>query len=373
MFTSQLNAEVNLNGFATIAGGFTTDKTETVETYNDEISFENDSLFGLQISSQLDDEFSFTAQMVSRGSHEWETNIEWAYLTYQANDNLRFQFGKQRGPYFMYTDFVDVGFAYHWISPPSGVYDLPIGTVTGLNAIYDSTIGEMNSTIQILLGNERADAKLNGELIPSEVSDLKLFSWTLNYGIFTFRTSRTTAVVSFTFEELNPLLDGFRNPQLAGVFPQLLNVADSLEYKEDETTFSEFGLKIEIDDFQLIGEFTELESADNFTGDQESYYISAVYRMGDVTVHITGGADETTNQLDVLQSIPVGISPSIDALYDAANLTLLSRVEKSSYYTVGIRWDVSSAAAFKIEYTELKDKVGSNDSGLFRFAISTYF
>lgn len=363
---TQVNAEVNFNGFATIAGGMTTGSDEVLDNYNEDISYENDSLFGLQVNSQLDENLSFTGQLIARGNDNWNTNVEWAYLTYEANDNVRFLIGKQRGPYYMYTDFVDVGFAYHWVTPPRGVYDLPVGTVTGINTIITGSAGPVDSTFQVLFGRERGDTLLDGVQRESDINDLLLFAWTVNYDWLTLRAARTTAEISLDFQELQPLIDGWRQTPFAGV-------ADALEFNQDEATFSNLGMKIELGDFQLITEFSEFESDDNFTGEPESYYVSAVYRADDFAFHVTYGEDETLNDFSALANVPVGADPLVDGLIATTNGVLASRNEDTNSITVGFRWDFNPSAALKVEYTDLTDELTSNDVGLLRFAVTTVF
>ena len=370
LVATQASAEVNFNGFATIAGGATLNKDEALYNYNEDLNYDNDSLFGLQVTSELDDDLSFTAQLLARGNDNWETNVEWAFISYQASENVKFQVGKQRGPYYMFTDFVDVGFAYNWVTPPTGVYDLPVGTVTGVNTIITGSAGPIDSNFQVLVGRNTGTTLLDGVKRPSDVNDLVLIAWTVNYDWLTLRASHTNAQISLEIAELQDLLGGWRQTPFA-------NVADALEFNKDDATFSEVGFKMEFENFQLLGEMTELRSDDNFTGDQDSYYVSAAYRVDQVTFHVTYGEDETSNDYSAIDSVraavPVGASTSIDTLIFLSNGVLDSRLEDASYTTVGLRWDFNPSAALKIEYTDLTDNQFGADAGLVRVAISTFF
>lgn len=55
---------------------------------------------------------SVTGQLVARGDTS-EVKAEWLYLSYQFNPNLRINVGRQRMPLFLYSDYMDVGYAYH--------------------------------------------------------------------------------------------------------------------------------------------------------------------------------------------------------------------------------------------------------------------
>ena len=81
----------------------------------------------------LGDDWAVTTQFVARGSNAWDLEAEWAYISFDASDERRLLFGRQRAPFYMYSDFLDVSYAYHWIKPPSGVYSLPFDVFDGIN------------------------------------------------------------------------------------------------------------------------------------------------------------------------------------------------------------------------------------------------
>ena len=63
----------------------------------------------------LGEGLSVTGQIVARGVNDFDANFEWAYISYEINDNWTVQAGKKRLPLFYYSDFFDVGYAYVWM------------------------------------------------------------------------------------------------------------------------------------------------------------------------------------------------------------------------------------------------------------------
>jgi hypothetical protein len=126
--TSYANAEVRINGFASIVGGKSLEDDRGRYGYDDDISFKNESVFALQISADLQEKLSATAQIVARGNNDFDAEFEWAYLTYEFNDELQLSAGKMRVPFYRYSDFIDVGYAYRWVRPPESVYSIPFST-----------------------------------------------------------------------------------------------------------------------------------------------------------------------------------------------------------------------------------------------------
>jgi hypothetical protein len=163
-------AEVSFSGFASINAGKVLSGTGVpqygideptfladypiVSAYTDEISFEPETLFGLQINAPLGEGLSATAQIVARGANDFDAQFEWAYLTYELNENWSIQAGKKRLPLFYYSDFYDVGYAYVWMRAPADNYTWQIFNYNGINALYTGSIGDWSVTGNIYTGRE---------------------------------------------------------------------------------------------------------------------------------------------------------------------------------------------------------------------------
>lgn len=159
--TSSYGADINFSGFATIAAGTTTSSSENFGGYTSDLDFNQGSLFALQTSSDLTNGLNVTAQLIARGNDDWSPAFEWAFLGYEVNDNWRLLAGRQRAPFFMYSDFLDVSYAYHWISPPEGAYNLAFDSFDGVSSIYSAQIGEFDSTLHMVFGRNRDDITLS--------------------------------------------------------------------------------------------------------------------------------------------------------------------------------------------------------------------
>lgn len=158
MISGQAIADIQFNGFLSVGGGLIDTDKRDYEGFDDSLSFDTDTVFGLQTSSQLSDNLSATGQIVSRGSDGYEAEIEWAFLTYQMNDELQIRMGRLRAPFFSFSDFLEVGYAYPWIRPPVEVYgNVPFNGVAGIDAIYTQNLDTWDLTWQGYLGRFRDD------------------------------------------------------------------------------------------------------------------------------------------------------------------------------------------------------------------------
>jgi len=146
------SAEVNFNGFATIAAGQTFDDDVPYHGMDGDLSFKNLSLFGLQASADLGEGLSATAQILSRGENDFEAEFEWAYIGYQVNDNFDVKIGRLRTPIYYFSEYLDVSYAYHWLTPPNEFYAAILTNYDGISAYYTNTAGGWDYSIQLGTG-----------------------------------------------------------------------------------------------------------------------------------------------------------------------------------------------------------------------------
>ncbi|MBA6370273.1 hypothetical protein H4J56_02405 [Colwellia sp. BRX8-4] len=362
-YTAQ--ADINLSGFASITGGITTSSDETLYGFNDTFDFKNGSLLAIQASSNIGEGLDITAQIVSRGENDWDTEFEWAYVSYNVNDKFRVLAGRQRAPFFMYSDFLDVSYAYPWITPPKGVYDLIFNTFDGLSGIYSSTLGEFDTTYHFIAGNNSDEIEVFGEKSSPNMDNILGGAATFNRDWLTLRAAYFNADVSIP----STGLDGLANNWNAFGYAAF---ADNTSIFEDKATFTELGFQIDYEGILVVGEYTTLKIDNTLLGEEESYYVMLGKRFDNYLVHVTYGVDEDTAANDFTSVIPSGTP--LDALKVPTQDVIASQKNDSSYVTVGLRWDFHSSASLKFEYTGFNDDLnGANDAGLFRTSLVTVF
>ncbi len=360
------NAEITLNGFASIVGGMTTSSSDTLYGYDNSLDFKEGSLFALQASSALSEGFGVTMQIAAKGEDDWEPEFKWAFLSYDVNDELRILAGRQRAPFYMYSDYLDVSYAYHWISPPKGVYDLIFDTFDGLSAVYSTSFGEVDATFHGIYGRITDDFEAFGEKVDPDLKHLAGLSTSFTYDWLTVRGGYFVADITMPFNDLESLAQGWRQ---AG-FPK---EGDHTSIFEDSASFLEFGFQANFNSLIFVGEYTKLTLDNTPLAEEDSYYVMAGYQFDDILVHLTYGADENANDI-YTSHIPYGLHPDIDFLKANTEGFVQSQETEEEYITVGIRYDFHDSAALKAEYTNFSNKNNnSNDAGLFRIAVVTVF
>lgn len=400
-------SELELKGFATIAGGMTLSDDASLYGYDDKgLMFNEESLFALQASSDLGSGLKATAQIKSAGANDWETTFEWAYLSYEFNENFKLLFGRQRQPFYMYSDYLDVGYAYHWITPPQGVYNLPFDSVDGLGLIYTDSWGELDSTVQVNTGRTQTTLQVAGGEYPVDVYKNMSANWSVVYRWLTLRAGYTRAKLDMPIAGIEALADGWSGlsagamlasagfadadlPVLAQAMSDLsmqaANIAEGIRYQRDDVSFSDLGFIIDHNRFLVVGEITRLDLDDGAFGISDSGYLSVGYRITEKLMpHLTWGKDRDKAPNELIANLPQnpsgGLAPDIDgglATLVAATAGTFGNFEfDSTYSIVGLRWDFHDSAAMKVELINrrVEDADEVNDSvNLLRFAVSTVF
>ncbi|MCG7531016.1 porin [Psychrobium sp. MM17-31] len=364
--TSSYGADIDFSGFATIAAGTTTSSNEKYLGYTNDIDFNQDSLFALQTSSDLENGFSVTAQLIARGRDDWSPSFEWAFLGYEVNDNWKILAGRQRAPFFMYSDFLDVSFAYHWIAPPAGAYNLAFDSFDGVGSIYTSQLGEFDSTFHAVFGRNRDELTIStGEEVNPDFKNLVGAAWTVNRDWLTLRTAYFQAEMTIPVNAISPVIDGWK----AAGFE---DVANSIETKEDDVWFAELGFQIDYNDIFVVGEFTRVDIEGAAFSNDDSYYVSVGKRFDEFTLHVTYGKDD-----DELENLLAGVPNNVAAiapLYTATQGIIANEMRDESYLTVGLKYDFHPTASFKFEVTQFENDLNSQqDSTLVKAALVTVF
>lgn len=225
--------------------------SEQLYSYTDEFDFKQGSLVALQASSDLGDGLGVTVQLTAKGRDDWDPEFKWAYVSYDATDDVRILAGRQRVPFYMYSDFLDVSYAYSWIDPPKGVYDLLFDTFDGVGAIYTTNFDDVDASFHGVYGRNTDEVEAFSEVIQPEFNGLMGVAATFTYDWLTLRTAYFVADITMPFTFLEALGAGW---QQAG----FQDLANKTLVDDDSTSFLEFGLQINIDEIIVIAEYTEL-------------------------------------------------------------------------------------------------------------------
>jgi hypothetical protein len=318
-------SDVNISGFTSINAGKVLSGTGVphygideptfladypiVSVYNEDITFKPESLFGLQVTADVGEGLSATAQIVARGADDFNAEFEWAYLSYEINENWTVQAGKKRLPLFYYSDFYDVGYAYVWMRAPADNYTWQIFNYNGVNALYTGSIGDWSLSGNIYMGRE--DDKENKLL-----SDF----------FFSAQTREIWKdILGGVIQTSNDWLE-IRATAMTYTNQRYIDGEPSMWDGKDSRDGNFYGLAVNADfgDFFVLSELNRLD----LDGNLDTAMITLGYRIDSFTPFVSYS---TFDQKDGEDG------------------------ENHNTTSMGVRWDFHSNAAFKIQYDDVED------------------
>lgn len=324
-------AEVEVSGYLTFATTYaSTDNTGDISYYNalantDHLNFDSRSNHvGVQIYSALTDNVSVTLALTAQGGQSgYEVTPEWAYGTYQFNQDWGLRMGRFKGPFYMVSDYRDVGYAYPWVRPPEEVYSTnPIKSVNGLDLVFQKTVNDVNYLLEIYGGSGNNDTLVNANLAPGfcppatcpyAPTDVPFEFETYNSAGF----SASIGTESITFR--------------AGYYNTKVNAAPIVT--AESGSFAGVGLIVDWRNILFYSEYIQRDTDNTPTmsvafPDQNAWYATLGYRFSSFLPYVTFA--------------------DIDEGNDAVPNAL-----RQSSVALGLRWDIDDAAAIKFEAKQI--------------------
>lgn len=350
--------DLNINGFLSVGASMLDNKDVTLDGFDNNGGFKNDTVLGLQISKQVNDSTTVTGQLVSRGAEDYKTEAAWAYVSYSASDDLDLRMGRLRVPFFYYSDFLEVGYAYDWIRPPSEVYSIPFSSVDGVDLSYRFTLGNWDNSAQLYYGRYSPEGgtvelrNFTGLALSSGMGNISLRASYHRMDLFIYDGGAAMAAVPF----LGLGSQGYTTGEINAA-------ATEFQANGDQAAFYGVAAGYDNGDFSVITEITGGNSDSPLALESSSFLAKVGKRVSDMTFHLTYASTDTKTLS--------GIKGAIQEKLRLEN--------KQNSIIAGMRWDYDSGTAFKVQVQqhneELVAKVGENkESGmLYSVAVDLVF
>lgn len=363
LFSGTAIANLQMNGFASIKGGMTTGSDKTLYGYTNELDFKNESLFAIQVRSDLGNRLSVTAQVMGRGSDDFNARFEWAFITYELSENMRINAGRLRTPFYRYSDFMDVGFAYDWLRVPQGVYGLGFNNIEGVSLYHTGELASFDSTLQLILGSFSGDITIAGNAANAKINTIAGVTWELERGIVSVRTAYLSGTSTINAPALNPLFAGLNQAGLP-------NVVAELDFDDDASEFVGLGVTLDNGLWVLVSEYNRINVKNSFFAKRENYYLSLGYRFDSVTPYLSFEREDHRSKSNIYQPyttlLPAQLLQPLIAVVES------QAIETRSWNT-GLRYDFHPAAALKIQYSNEKNTLTNNRSDALAVGVDIVF
>jgi len=374
--------DLNVNGFLSVGATMLDDNKASIASADNQGGFKQDTVLGLQVQKQVNDSTSATGQLVSRGSSDYNTEAAWAFVTYAASDDLDLRMGRLRIPFFQYSDFLEVGYAFNWIRPPSEVYRVPFSSLDGVDLTKRFSSGSIDGSVQVYYGRFQGVFDTGVDKYDSDYRNFTGLAITANMGNFGTRLSYHQAEIIMDTSDATTQLGGAKaaagaiaavpegvdvgtatgNPALAG----LTGVGDAsasedFDFAGQTSQFVEAAFTYDDGTYSAVAEWTALDHESSLFLDDQAWLLGIAARFGDFTPHLT-----YTTEKD-----------SFDSGTEGEIQKQLPLESEQSSIIVGLRYDYDSSTALKFEIQNNDETTASGADGdsatLYSVAVDVVF
>lgn len=338
---------LKVNGFLS-AGIATTDEPGfDYEGVNNDFSHQAESILGLQLDGEVNDRTRAVVQVTARGDESFALGAEWAYIGYKPVASTEVRVGRQRYPFFMLSEYLEVGYSHPWARPPVELYRASMpSAVDAITVKYAASTGDWSHDLQAYWGASRV-ASVGADIGIRNSSGLGLQS---SVGDWMF--SVTASQGEMDVEQ--PFLDALA---LAGVVDPATGVI---------ARYAGVGAQYDNGSLFLLAESTFI-NVDGFFPDTDNAYATLGYRVGKFMPHLTWATNSVTDKHEraSLPGIPALCGAGGFCLSDTGPVPFpadsLSRLLDSAQdsLTAGVRYDIAPGLALKLDWTRVLDTHGT--------------
>lgn len=389
-----------LSGFGTLGAAKTT-TDDAIMNYpgqrggaTKDVSLNPDSKLAVQGTYKFTPTLSATTQVMTKfdGEGQYEPKVEWIFGKWQATPGLTVRAGRMGAPYFMISDFRDVGYANTAVRPQLEVYgQVPVSQFEGADLSYQANLGDTTLTSTLWAGDSHSKytSALNKS---SSVLDIKqTMGINLNADLgngFTVRVGHTRGKINVKNDagtllaagSANPLLTGGLqtainnyNTALAGLpsghpaIPTVTGLRDTavaslqslsqvyglVNPDADKATFNGVGVTYDVDNWVVNAEFTK-RTTKGFISDTTGWYTQVGYRINAFTPYVGLAKISTdrraSNPVVKTSTGNATLDGGILQIYNGVAQTLNTQKFDQKTITLGTRWDIAPNIALKAQW-----------------------
>jgi hypothetical protein len=226
---------------------------------DDDIDFRNHNILGLRLRAELDDKLNLTAQVVSKGIDDYSAEFDVVYAEYAITPQWHLAAGRIRTPLFMYSEYVDVGYAYQWIQAPTEIYNLvdyPFQSMESIRLRYNAIVNDWENEFIVWYGSSSDPLLTNGIDAELSLDNAWGLAFSTTYNWLTLRSVYFTGKTSADLSSVDALnlpnaqfgfADGSQS-YLAGLAAleqrTARNISDDILWEKDRGEYLSVGIAL---------------------------------------------------------------------------------------------------------------------------------
>lgn len=382
------------NGFLNVVGGMLTHEPSqpfsdgpqypVQQGYSDQFTFDQQSSAGLQAFKRLDDTMSVTLQLFSQGSvDDYQAQLKWLYLTWEPDDHSSIRLGHLGAPVYYFSDFLNVGYAYHWVTPPEAAYPFDY-TITGIGYTYQETLEHFDWSLELLAGAGDEYAPNIRSRLVTRNNRTAVFTLS-SQGWLTFRAQWSRFDTTLELDDLSdanlqkaaematdtalelsglpPSVTSTFRPILIDDTLNKLDAQGQLSLKDIPVNYGEMAVRMETGQWMLMGELIGVFSDAYLSGNTITGFITGGMRDGAYFYHLTlcNANQQPAKAVRTDRYYKLPESPTLtdysDALAAGIRSGLAAAFGRSQQaVSVGINFNASENTVLKFDLTRIRER-----------------
>lgn len=305
-----------------------------------------DSRLGLQLNYQSSDRLEWVGQVVARekADNRVFNSVEWAFVKYRPTDDTEVRLGRIGLATFMLSDYRNVGYAYHWVRPPTEFYGwIPFYSLDGGDVVQTFRVGEGHLKTKLFGGMTHSGMPWGSDSYQLGAHILGIgAAWESDEWRLRAYHTRLSFTRNAPFAQLVPYLQA-----AAPLWPSGAQFSDDLVLKGKDLSYSVIGVTWDHDGWQLASEVALTKSQTQFSPQGISAYWSVGKRFDKWLPFVSFARSWDLTQLK-LAAPPTGfgLEPLAASLVDAYRATHTDQYTASA----GVRWDFADHMALKLQW-----------------------
>ena len=336
-----------------------------------------DSKVGAQLDAKFNDVFSATLQVFSKqnGVSSYAPDVEWAFGKLKLGDGFDLRLGRIGAPFFMTSDFRNVGYTNLTVRTPFDVYGLvPVRSFDGGDILYRTDIGSTTLNGQVWLGKSGVRIGQNNEgdedIVLHNIAGINFSAengpLTVRFGTMKTRFGVSTATSGTGLAGFNGLLGGLNQ---LGAYPglgELTTIADELSINGKFASFTGVGAVLDTGNWVVNTEYVKRRTESTYIASANAWYATLGYRIDTFTPYVSFSNRKVTStssypQVAVPGFYPPEVQQTVPFLVGSVNGALTTTNESTS--ALGVRWDAGKNYDVKAEFQQIR--VPANSAGAF--------
>lgn len=336
--SSLFAAEFDIKAFGTL-GGVYQDKEEVKyrkdifakDGSSGDLNFKIDSVLGMQLALQLNDDFSLVTQGVVQNDYKdnIQAKIDWGYLKYDGGQNLVIKLGRIRTPYYRNSENLNIGYSNLMIREAAEVYaQVPFSSYNGVELAYTNLIDKYFYTLQMNYGEESLVVPIHSLDQEVDVDVKNLFAMNLTFGTEAVQLRATYMRANITA----------RSATIDQLFASFDELADRYEFRNKTSEYRGLGLFVDIDNLLFMAEYGQ-RRVGSFYADTEGAYATLAYNFDAITPYITLAGSKMNQETYEVNTV----SPQLNSIMQTQNIAQRSKI-------AGVKYVINEHIDLKVQY-----------------------